>query len=152
MITVACQKKPSFFLAVNLLLTLTWFPPIRQKEVALTISRLVNRNVVAGRGRTSMRLEPELWDALSEICEREALDMSTLVRQVEAAGHIGGRTSAVRVYIQNYFRAAATEIGHAGAGHGPMPRSRVSEMPRSAPDHNPQHQTALADQYDAATA
>jgi predicted DNA-binding ribbon-helix-helix protein len=92
-----------------------------------------------------MRLEPELWDALSEICERETLDMSTLVRQVEAAGHIGGRTSAVRVYIQNYFRAASTEIGHAAAGHGPMPRSRVSEMPRPARDHNPQHQAALAE-------
>lgn len=98
----------------------------------MTTSRLVNRNVVAGRGRTSMRLEPELWDALSEICEREAQDMSTLVRKVEAAGHIGGRTSAVRVFIQNYFRAAATEIGHAGVGHGPLPRSRLSELARSA--------------------
>ena len=65
----------------------------------MTTSRLVNRNVVAERGRTSMRLEPELWDMLSEICEREAHDMSTLVRQIEAAGHAGGRTSAVRVYI-----------------------------------------------------
>jgi predicted DNA-binding ribbon-helix-helix protein len=55
----------------------------------MTISRLVNRNVVAERGRTSMRLEPELWDMLSEICEREAQDMSTLVRQIEAAGHAG---------------------------------------------------------------
>jgi hypothetical protein len=27
----------------------------------MTVSRLVNRNVVAERGRTSMRLEPELW-------------------------------------------------------------------------------------------
>jgi predicted DNA-binding ribbon-helix-helix protein len=79
-----------------------------------------------------MRLEPELWDALTEICEREAQDMSTLVRQVEAAGHIGGRTSAVRVFIMNYFRAAATEIGHAGVGHGPLPRSRLAEMQRSA--------------------
>jgi len=95
-------------------------------------SRLVNRNVVAGRGRTSMRLEPELWDALSEICEREDQDMSTLVRQVEAAGHVGGRTSAVRVFILNYYRAAATEIGHAGASHGPVPRSRVAELARSA--------------------
>ena len=67
-------------------------------------SRLVNRNVVAERGRTSMRLEPELWDALHEICERESRDMSTLVRQVEAAGHAGGRTSAIRVFILNYFR------------------------------------------------
>ena len=94
----------------------------------MSTSRLVNRNVVAERGRTSMRLEPELWDALSEICERESQDMSTLVRQVEAAGHSGGRTSAIRVYILNYFRAAATEIGHAGAGHGPVLRSRLAEM------------------------
>jgi predicted DNA-binding ribbon-helix-helix protein len=95
-------------------------------------SRLINRNVVAGRGRTSMRLEPELWDALIEICEREGQDMSTLVRRVEAAGHIGGRTSAVRVFILNYYREAATEIGHATASHGPLPRTRVPELARSA--------------------
>jgi predicted DNA-binding ribbon-helix-helix protein len=91
-------------------------------------SRLVNRNVVAERGRTSMRLEPELWDALSEICERESQDMSTLVRQVEASGHSGGRTSAIRVFILNYYRAAATETGHAGMGHGPIRRSRLAEL------------------------
>src|SRR3954447_18866905 len=79
---------------------------------------LVNRNVVAERGRTSMRLEPELWDMLSEICERESQDMSALVRQIEAAGHAGGRTSAVRVYIVNYFYSAATENGHAELSHG----------------------------------
>ena len=98
----------------------------------MSLSRLVNRNVVAERGRTSMRLEPELWDALSEICEREGHDMSTLVRQVEAAGHAGGRTSAIRVFILNYYRNAATEIGHAGVGHGPILRARVQEFARSA--------------------
>jgi len=79
-----------------------------------------------------MRLEPELWDALSEICERQAQDISTLVRQVEAAGHIGGRTSAVRAFIMTYFRAAATETGHAAAGNGPIPPSRRPELSRSA--------------------
>jgi len=79
-----------------------------------------------------MRLEPELWDALIEICEREGQDMSTLVRQVEAAGHAGGRTSAVRVFILSYFRTAATEVGHAGASHGPLPRSRYADMTRNA--------------------
>jgi predicted DNA-binding ribbon-helix-helix protein len=99
----------------------------------MTASRLVNRNVVAERGRTSMRLEPELWDMLSEICEREARDMSTLVRQIEAGGHVGGRTSAVRVYIANYFHSAATEVGHASAGHGPLLHRRVvPELTRSA--------------------
>lgn len=63
-----------------------------------------------------MRLEPELWQALSDIREREAQDKGAPVRQVEAAGHIGGRTSAVRIFILNYFRMAATEIGHAACG------------------------------------
>jgi predicted DNA-binding ribbon-helix-helix protein len=97
----------------------------------MSISRLVNRNVIAERGRTSMRLEPELWDMLSEICEREARDMSTLVRQIEAAGNSGGRTSVVRVYIANYFRDAANEVGHASAGHGPILR-RLQAQARSA--------------------
>jgi len=95
-------------------------------------SRLINRNVIAERGRTSMRLEPELWDALTEICEREDQDVSTLVRQVEAAGHTGGRTSAIRVFIMNYYRSAATEHGHAAAGHGPILRSRMGEYVRTA--------------------
>jgi predicted DNA-binding ribbon-helix-helix protein len=98
----------------------------------MSISRLVNRNVVAERGRTSMRLEPELWDALSEICDREVQDMSTLVRRVEAAGHAGGRTSAVRVFILNYFRNAATEVGHAAVSHGPLLPNRFGEMTRNA--------------------
>jgi predicted DNA-binding ribbon-helix-helix protein len=98
----------------------------------MSVSRLVNRNVVAERGRTSMRLEPELWDLLSEICERESRDMSTLVRQIEAAGHAGGRTSAVRVYVTTYFYAAATEVGHAAVGHGPLVRRVAPEAARSA--------------------
>jgi predicted DNA-binding ribbon-helix-helix protein len=96
------------------------------------MSRLINRNVVAERGRTSMRLEPELWDALIEICDRERQDMSALVRRVEATGHSGGRTSAVRVFLLNYFRCAATEAGHAGAGHGAPSRSHLSAHTRDA--------------------
>ena len=57
-----------------------------------------------------MRLEPELWDALAEICTRERQDLKTLVRQIEAAGHTGSRTSAVRVFVVQYFRDAASEM------------------------------------------
>ena len=98
----------------------------------MTISRLINRNVVAERGRTSMRLEPELWDALLEICEREGQDMSSLVRNVENKGHAGGRTSAVRVFVMSYFRDAATETGHSNAGHGKLSLNRHLEQERTA--------------------
>jgi len=100
--------------------------------VAVTISRLINRNVVAERGRTSMRLEPELWEALLEICGREGQDMGSLVRKVEQNGHAGGRTSAVRVFVMSYFRDAATETGHIAAGHGTLSLNRQSEPARSA--------------------
>ncbi len=71
-------------------------------------SRLINRNINAGRGRTSMRLEPELWEALEDICHRERITIRDLVRRIEATHHASGRTSAVRVYIVDYFRAAST--------------------------------------------
>ena len=82
------------------------------------ISRLVNRNVTIGRARTSMRLEPELWDALREMSLREHMSLAELVHRLEHERGAGGRTSAVRVHVLSYFRAAATEDGHRAAGHG----------------------------------
>jgi predicted DNA-binding ribbon-helix-helix protein len=70
-------------------------------------SRLVNRNIVASRGRTSMRLEPEIWDALRDICTREQLRMEQLIGQIEGSGPQGGRTSAVRVHVVQYYRKLA---------------------------------------------
>ena len=99
----------------------------------MTRSRLINRNIVAGRGRTSMRLEPELWDALLEICRREAIDPGQLVRRVEEQGHSGGRTSAVRVHILTYFRAATTEEGHTLAGHGTGGMARPKGLSAAEP-------------------
>ena len=78
-----------------------------------------------------MRLEPEIWDALFEICRRENVAMADLVRRVDVGREIGGRTSAVRVFAFNYFRQAATEEGHRTAGHG---ASQANDDP--APAHH----------------
>jgi predicted DNA-binding ribbon-helix-helix protein len=67
-----------------------------------------------------MRLEPELWVALEEICRREKTPIGEVVKRVEQLGIPGGRTSAVRVYVLRYFKDAATEAGHSGAGHGAL--------------------------------
>lgn len=88
-------------------------------------SRLINRNITSLSGRTSMRLEPELWEALHEICHRECLSLGALIRRIEDAyfktsHHPGGRTSAVRVHVLRYFRDAVTEEGHRRIGHGAL--------------------------------
>ena len=67
-----------------------------------------------------MRLEPEIWDALQEICKREQVGLGDLVQKIEGSRSEGGRTSAVRVYAFQYFRAAATEEGHNSVGHGAL--------------------------------
>jgi predicted DNA-binding ribbon-helix-helix protein len=94
---------------------------VESEDTAVGVSRLVNRNITVSRGRTSMRLEPELWDALEEICAREQSSVGDVIQRVEEIGHPGGRTSAVRVHLLTYFRAASTEEGHRAAGHGQLP-------------------------------
>jgi predicted DNA-binding ribbon-helix-helix protein len=82
-------------------------------------STLVSRNITVFGRRTSVRLEPEMWEALREIAKREKCtihDICTLiyVRKNENTS----LTAAIRVFIMLYFRAASTEDGHQRAGHG----------------------------------
>jgi predicted DNA-binding ribbon-helix-helix protein len=74
-------------------------------------TRLVTRNIGTKPTRTSMRLEPELWDALREICLREDASLAEIATRAVRANPGGGRTSAVRVLAIGYFRDAAAMSG-----------------------------------------
>ncbi len=82
-------------------------------------SSLISRNITLDGHRTSMRLEPAMWNALIEICRREKLSIHQICSLV--AQHKAEETSftaAVRVFAMSYYKAAATEEGHQKAGHG----------------------------------
>ena len=81
-------------------------------------SSLVNRNVTVAGRRTSVRLEPAMWEALRHICRREKRNLNDLVTEVDQGRTISSLTAALRVYLLKYFLAAATEEGHRRAGHG----------------------------------
>jgi predicted DNA-binding ribbon-helix-helix protein len=84
-------------------------------------STLVIRNVTIAGRRTSVRLEPEMWSALGEICEREGRTTHQVCSLINERKHIDSSlTAAIRVFIMAYFRAAATEEGHHRAGHGSL--------------------------------
>lgn len=84
----------------------------------MIVSSLRNRNVTIGGRRTSMKLEPGMWDALDEICCREGTAIHDICTRV-AKQHKGcNLTAATRAFVLAYFRAAATEEGHLAAGHG----------------------------------
>jgi predicted DNA-binding ribbon-helix-helix protein len=107
----------------------------QQRQAVTGRSRLINRNVNATSGRTSMRLEPEVWDAIREICLRDDIDLGEMIKRVEKQEPAGGRTSAVRVYVLQYFRDAATEEGHRRAGHGPRDELARFSSVHGAPGH-----------------
>jgi predicted DNA-binding ribbon-helix-helix protein len=82
----------------------------RQKERPAPQSErgLRSGNIVVNGHRTSMRLEPEMWSALSEIARAEGMGMNELVSTIATSGgRNGSLTSAVRVFIMGYFRAKA---------------------------------------------
>ena len=82
-------------------------------------STLVSRNVVVANRRTSVRLEPEMWDGLREICQRERSTLHQICTTVALQKlEETSLTAAIRVFVMRYFRLAATEEGHAKAGHG----------------------------------
>lgn len=71
-------------------------------------SALVLRNVTAKGRRTTIRLEPEMWDALAEIARREGYTQTQLCTLIADGQPLGlSFTASVRMFILTYFRTAA---------------------------------------------
>lgn len=81
---------------------------------------MVARNVTVSGRRTSVRLEPEMWESLQEITAREAITMHQLCTEIAKQRGLSSLTAAIRAYALAYFRSAATERGHRAAGHGSL--------------------------------
>ncbi|OUS13914.1 hypothetical protein A9Q97_04285 [Rhodospirillales bacterium 47_12_T64] len=76
------------------------------------MSTLVNKNITLKGRRTSLRLEPDMWEALFEICVREECHISDLCTTVDEVKDESSLTAAIRVFILIYFRNAASVDDH----------------------------------------
>lgn len=64
------------------------------------------RNVRIQGQRTSMRLEGRFWSALSEIAVTTGVSVPALCERILRGAHRGNRTSAIRVFVLEWFRQA----------------------------------------------
>ena len=80
-------------------------PPLRVSTDPA--STLVIRNVVVAGHRTSVRLEPQMWDALQEIVQVRGMTLNQLVTEIAHERSASSLTAAIRVYIVDFFREAA---------------------------------------------
>jgi predicted DNA-binding ribbon-helix-helix protein len=96
-------------------------------------STLQSRNVKVMGRRTSVRLEPAMWRALREIARYEQCRVHDLCSMIDRRKDPDTTlTAAIRVFLMLYYRAAATDEGHARAGHGSF--SRMMRRGRLTPD------------------
>lgn len=67
------------------------------------------RNIVLDGRRTSVRLEAAMWEGLLEIARRRGMTANHLVTEIDQRReHDQSRTSAIRVYIVEFYRLAMT--------------------------------------------
>ncbi len=80
---------------------------------------LIHRNIRIGTRRTSLRLEHIAWCSLVEIAQREGITVHELCTAINAEKPRAlSLATAIRRAVLQYYRDAATESGHAKAGHG----------------------------------
>ena len=68
-------------------------------------SSLAMRNVVVGGHRTTVRLEPVMWDALHDIARQRQVTVDALVTDIDGRRTASSLTAAIRVYIVEFYRA-----------------------------------------------
>jgi predicted DNA-binding ribbon-helix-helix protein len=65
--------------------------------------------LVLGDRRTSVRLEPVMWEALQEIAADRGYSIHELVTIIDRERSIQNLTAAIRSYIVRYYRDKFTE-------------------------------------------
>lgn len=69
-------------------------------------SPVVKRSIVIAGHKTSVSLEDEFWDALKEIAARRSVTLSDLVANIDASRSQGNLSSAIRLFVLDYFRSS----------------------------------------------
>ena len=100
-------------------------------------SSLQSRNIIVAGKRTSMRLEPEMWDGLFDIARREELSINDICGEVERVRRQSSLTSAMRVFILSYFR-------NIPGGQSQQIIDKLTESQKSNPSPDSKKSPALA--------
>lgn len=88
-------------------------PRLAAQDAIQSSRALQSKNVRIHNRRTSVRLEPEMWAALNEIAQMENCTIHDLCGAVHDLKERGASfTAALRVFLMEYYRAAARASNH----------------------------------------
>jgi predicted DNA-binding ribbon-helix-helix protein len=75
-----------------------------QVRAGVMKSVVIKRSILINGRRTSVSLENEFWEGLHEIADRGMIAHSRLVEQIDQERDNINLSSAIRVFVFNYFR------------------------------------------------
>jgi predicted DNA-binding ribbon-helix-helix protein len=88
-------------------------------------SPVVKRSIVVAGHKTSVSLEEAFWNGMKEIASARNLTLSELVGEIDGGRQQGNLSSAIRLFVLDYFRSRATPASGNGASRveaeGPHP-------------------------------
>ena len=73
-------------------------------------SPVVKRSIVLQGHKTSVSLEDEFWKGLKEIAGNRLMTLSTLVDGIDAHRQQGNLSSALRLFVLDFYRSQIPEV------------------------------------------
>src|SRR3977135_2228929 len=70
-------------------------------------SPVVNRSIVVAGHKTSVSLEEAFWNGMKEISGLRNMTLSELVGEIDSNRQQGNLSSAIRLFVLDYFRTRA---------------------------------------------
>ena len=69
-------------------------------------SPVVKRSIVLGGHKTSVSLEEAFWIGMKEVAGQRSMTLSELVGEIDTNRHHGNLSSAIRLFVLDYFRSS----------------------------------------------
>ena len=73
-------------------------------------SPVVKRSIVVANHKTSVSLEEAFWNGMKEISSARNMTLSELVGEIDGQRQQGNLSSAIRLFVLDYFRSRAGAV------------------------------------------
>jgi predicted DNA-binding ribbon-helix-helix protein len=90
-------------------------------------SPVVKRSIVVAGHKTSVSLEEAFWNSMKEISSSRDMTLSDLVSEIDQGRKQGNLSSAIRLYVLDYYRSRASGTAPASTDG---PSARLSAQSR----------------------
>ncbi|MGY4451564.1 putative DNA-binding ribbon-helix-helix protein [Bradyrhizobium sp. i1.3.1] len=95
-------------------------------------SPVVKRSIVVAGHKTSVSLEEAFWNGMKEISGLRNMTLSELVGEIDGNRQQGNLSSAIRLFVLDYFKEPRHGRHPAGKGPGPVAVGRPPTAPHGS--------------------